>query len=62
MIKLEETLVYEQPDDAKTIENMFGQAENPDEPCSTNSLVIQNNVSTIKSEDLGTDDDYNPGF
>ena len=62
MVKLEETLVYEQPDDAKTIENMFGQAENPDEPCSTNSLVIQNNVSTIKSEDLGTDDDYNPGF
>ena len=62
MVKLEETLVYEQPDDAETIENMFGQAENPDEPCSTNSLVIQNNVSTIKSEDLGTDDDYNPGF
>ena len=62
MVKLEETTIYEQPNDAEAIESMFGLAENIDEPCSTNNLVIQNNVSTIKTTDLGTDNDYNPGF
>jgi DNA-directed RNA polymerase II subunit RPB1 len=62
MMKLEETTVYEQPDDAATIEKMFGGVENPDEPCSTNNLIIQNNVTTIKTTDLGADNDYNPGF
>ena len=62
MMKLEETTVYEQPDDAATIEKMFGGIENPDEPCSTNNLIIQNNVTTIKTTDLGADNDYNPGF
>jgi len=62
MIKLEETTVYEEPNDAEAIESMFGLAENIEEPCSTNNLVIQNNVSTIKTTDLGTDNDYNPGF
>jgi DNA-directed RNA polymerase II subunit RPB1 len=62
MMKLEETTVYEQPDDVATIEKMFGGIENPDEPCSTNNLIIQNNVTTIKTTDLGADNDYNPGF
>ena len=62
MIKLEETTIYEQPDDDATIEKMFGGLENQDEPCSTNNLVIQNNVTTIKASDLGEDNDYNPGF
>ena len=62
MAKLEETIAYEQPDDQETIEQMFGQAESQDEPCSANNLMIQNNVTTIKPSDLGTDNDYNPGF
>ena len=62
MIKLEETTIYEQPDDDATIEKMFGGLENQDEPCSTNNLIIQNNVTTIKASDLGEDNDYNPGF
>ena len=63
MAKLEETMVYEVPDHEATIDKMFGGLENPDEPCSTNHLVIQNNVSTIKAADLGGEDDgYNPGF
>jgi DNA-directed RNA polymerase beta' subunit len=62
MMKLEETIAYEQPDDQAIIEQMFGQAENQDEPCSANNLMIQNNVTTIKPTDLGTDNDYNPGF
>jgi hypothetical protein len=43
-------------------EQMFGQAESQDEPCSANNLMIQNNVTTIKPSDLGGDNDYNPGF
>lgn len=62
MMKLEESIVYEQPNDQETIEQMFGQTENQDEPCSANNLMIQNNVTTIKSSDLGADNDYNPGF
>lgn len=62
MVKLEETRLYEQPDDEKVIETMFGYTENHDDPCSTNNLVIQNNVTTIKTQDLGKDNDYNPGF
>lgn len=62
MAKLEETTIYEQPDDEAAIEKMFGLAENSDEPCSTNNLIIQNNVTTIKTTDLGSDNDYNPGF
>ena len=62
MMKLEETIAYEQPDDQAIIEQMFGQAESQDEPCSANNLMIQNNVTTIKPTDLGTDNDYNPGF
>ena len=62
MMKLEETIVYEQPNNQETIEQMFGQTDNQDEPCSANNLMIQNNVTTIKSSDLGADNDYNPGF
>lgn len=62
MMKLQETIAYEQPDNQATIEQMFGQAESQDEPCSSNNLMIQNNVTTIKPSDLGTDNDYNPGF
>jgi hypothetical protein len=52
-------------DDEKSAENidkMFGNIESPDTPCSTNKLVIQNNVVSIKSKDSGGDSEYNPGF
>ena len=41
---------------------MFGNIESPDAPCSTNKLIIQNNVVSIKSKDSGGDNDYEPGF
>ena len=44
------------------IEKMFGNIESPDAPCSTNKLIIQNNVVSIKSKDSGGDNDYEPGF
>jgi DNA-directed RNA polymerase II subunit RPB1 len=61
MSTLEEAIKYEQPDDEQeAIEKMFGDVETGDTPCSTNKLVIQNNVVSIKSEDTGTDNSYNP--
>jgi hypothetical protein len=62
MKKLEETTVYEKAADAETIEKLMGGLEDPDDACSNNKLVIQNNVSSIKTSDLGDDNDYNPGF
>ena len=41
---------------------VFGNVEDTQDKCSTNNLVIQNNVVNIKASDLGKDDDYNPGF
>ena len=62
MRKLEDTIQFEQPDDNETIEKVFGNVEDSQDKCSTNNLVIQNNVVNIKASDLGKDDDYNPGF
>jgi hypothetical protein len=33
-----------------------------DDKCSTNKIAIQNNVITIQAQDMGDDNDYNPGF
>jgi len=62
MKKLEETVAYEKAADSETIEKLMGGIEDPDDACSNNKLVIQNNVSSIKTSDLGSDNDYNPGF
>jgi DNA-directed RNA polymerase II subunit RPB1 len=62
MRKLEDTIQFEQADDNETIEKVFGNVEDTQDKCSTNNLVIQNNVVNIKASDLGKDDDYNPGF
>jgi DNA-directed RNA polymerase II subunit RPB1 len=62
MKKLDETMVYEKDPDSETIEQMMGGLEDPDDACSNNKLIIQNNISSIKVSDLGGDNDYNPGF
>lgn len=62
MRKLEDVVAYEKQDDDAAIEKMMGGLEDPDDACSNNKLTIQNNVSTIKTADLGNDNDYNPGF
>ena len=62
MRKLEGIVAYENPDENAIIEKMFGGIDNPDNKCSTNQLTIQNNVSNIKSTDLGPVNKYNPGF
>jgi DNA-directed RNA polymerase II subunit RPB1 len=63
MSKLEEIARVEMPEDADdAIDKLFGGIESSDAPCSTNNLVMQNNVVSIKTTDLGSDNDYNPGF
>jgi DNA-directed RNA polymerase II subunit RPB1 len=62
MKKLENVVAYEKQHSEDAIEKMMGGIEDPDDACSNNKLTIQNNVSTIKTSDLGQDNDYNPGF
>ena len=62
MNKLERTVEYDKKDVQEEIEKMFGEVENTDDVCSSNKLMMQNNVVNIKSKDSGQDNDYNPGF
>jgi len=62
MLKLEAVSEYRPIDVNEEIEKEFGHIDNPDDPCGINKIVIQNNVITIQAEDMGKDNDYNPGF
>jgi len=62
MQRLENTSDYLQKDENVVIEEFFGEVENPDDSCSITKIAIQNNVISIKVEDTGDDDNYNPGF
>jgi hypothetical protein len=39
---------------------LFSGLETKEDPCSKQNLEIQTNVSNIKMEEMGGDDDYNP--
>jgi DNA-directed RNA polymerase II subunit RPB1 len=61
MANLEEKYKYEYTDKDKIIEEgLFGKIEDPNNVCSTANLTIQNNVSNIKIEEMGEENDYNP--
>ena len=62
MQKLEAVSEYRPIDIEEEIEKAFGNIENPDDPCGVNKISIQNNVITIQAQDMGNDNDYNPGF
>jgi DNA-directed RNA polymerase II subunit RPB1 len=62
MQKLEAVSEYRPIDVEEEIEKAFGNIENPDDPCGVNKISIQNNVITIQAQDMGNDNDYNPGF
>jgi DNA-directed RNA polymerase II subunit RPB1 len=62
MQKLEATSEYKYSNIDEEIEQFFGTVDNPEDPCGINKLSIQNNVITIKPEDMGGDNTYNPGF
>ena len=62
MSKLSSKALDDATEDEK-IDGLFGVLDDPDDPCSTTNLAIQNNVVNIKEKDLGNvDDDYDAGF
>ena len=62
MQKMDEMSEYKPIDVEGEIDKFFGEIQNPEDPCGINKISIQNNVITIKEEDMGKDNDYNPGF
>jgi DNA-directed RNA polymerase II subunit RPB1 len=62
MQRLEATSNYVPVDENTVIEQFFGEADNSEDPCSLSKISIQNNVISLKVEDTGDDDNYNPGF
>jgi DNA-directed RNA polymerase II subunit RPB1 len=62
MQKLEAASEYKYVNKDEEIEKFFGAVDNPEDPCAPNKISIQNNVITIKAENMGNDNSYNPGF
>jgi len=62
MQKMEASSEYTPMNIEDEIEKFFGKIENPNDPCGVNKISIQNNVITIKEEDMGKDNNYEPGF
>ena len=62
MMKMEAESEYKPVNVEDEIDKFFGNISNPEDPCGVNKLAIQNNVVSIKTEDLGDVNSYNPGF
>ena len=63
MNKLKETSKFKFTNTEDQIDEMFGSgAEDASDPCAITNLTIQNNVTNIKTTNMGDDDDYEPGF
>ena len=60
--KLEAVSEYKPVNAEDIIDKFFDNVQNPEDPCGINKIAIDNNVITINGEDMGTDNDYNPGF
>jgi DNA-directed RNA polymerase II subunit RPB1 len=60
--KLEAASEYKPSNVEDIIDKFFDNVQNPDDPCGINKIAIDNNVITINKEDMGTDNNYNPGF
>ena len=53
---------YNPVDIESEIDQFLENIDNPDDPCSMNNITVQNNVTSIKTLNTGTDNDYEPGF
>jgi DNA-directed RNA polymerase II subunit RPB1 len=62
MQKLEAASEYKYINTDEEIEKFFRGDEDPNDQCAPNKIAIQNNVVTIKAENMGADNTYNPGF
>jgi len=62
MLTLKEKSIIKDNSD-ETIANMFGNVDDPSDPCSMTNLHLYNNTSNIAAENLGDmDEDYDIGF
>ena len=62
MQKLDAASEYKYVNVNDEIDKFFGAVEDPDDNCGPNKIAIQNNVITLKAENMGKDNTYNPGF
>jgi DNA-directed RNA polymerase II subunit RPB1 len=62
MQKLEEVSEFRAFNVDEEIEKFFGESTEPEDNCNISKISVQNNVVTIKAQNLGKDNDYNPGF
>ena len=63
MQKLNAVSKYKYTSSKKQIEDLFQMdLDDPENLCSRDHLEIRNDVGNIEMEEMGRDDDYNPGF
>ena len=60
--KMQESSEYKPINVENEIEKFFETIDDPQDPCGIKKLTVQNNVISIKPEDMGGDNNYNPGF
>jgi hypothetical protein len=61
MINLDEKYKYEYKENEDIIEeSLFSGLEEKEDACSKKQLEIETNVSNIKMEEMGKDNDYDP--
>jgi DNA-directed RNA polymerase II subunit RPB1 len=60
--KMQESSEYKPINVENEIEKFFETIDDPQDPCGIKKLSVQNNVISIKPEDMGGDNNYNPGF
>jgi DNA-directed RNA polymerase II subunit RPB1 len=62
MTKLEAASEYKYVNTDEEIEKFFGDVDSSENPCSISKINIQNNVITIKGENIGKDNGYELDF
>ena len=53
---------WKEEDEMQDIYDSFSGIMSSDNPCDINNMEINNNTSSIKTENMGSDDEYDPGF
>ena len=53
---------WESQDQMQDIYDSFSGIMSNDNPCDINNMEINNNTGSIKTENMGSDDEYDPGF
>ena len=53
---------WEESDDLNDIYDSFSDLLSTDNPCDISNMEIKNNVNAITTENMGSDDEYDPGF